>query len=278
MNADAMTMIIDAGLTVTVDGNWEWISGDTYQFRDMLKKLGCRWSRKRQAWYLKPDAEKIVDFQEAKTEHYFQKEFHNELSDGYMGAIRSDGSKSKLHLHGAELSKAIRNDLRDNITELKRSAINVSCHTYSGGQHVYVTLTMEREKYFKGHDEFVENAVEHYFEMFSNGWVSYEDNYGQVTTVSSDYVYSDEFKTAEEQNAFKRKVVEYSYKSMVAGVEKYKVSEYHLEWDSMYMNEAAIRILERVFQIIRSYNYDDSNSMVDYFDTNFYWDVDVKLV
>ena len=278
MTADAMKMITDAGLTVTADRDWHWITGDTYPLRGMLKELGCRWSRKRQAWYLKPGSEKTVDFQEAKEEQGFQEEFHTDLSDGYMGAIRSDGSKSNLHLWGSELSKAIRNDLRDNITELKRSAINVRCHTYSGGQTVYVTLTMERDKYFKGHDEFVENAVENYFDVFRGTWVNYEDEYGQVKTVSRDWVYSDEFKTAEEQNAFKRKVAEYAYKSTVAEADKYDVSKYYTEWDARYLTDAAIKILERVFQIVGAYNYDDSNSMVDYFNTNFYWDVDIKMV
>lgn len=31
---------------------WWWIRGETYPHRDLLKSLGCRWSKRRKAWYL----------------------------------------------------------------------------------------------------------------------------------------------------------------------------------------------------------------------------------
>jgi hypothetical protein len=30
---------------------WWWINGDTYPHRELLKRHGARWSKKRQAWY-----------------------------------------------------------------------------------------------------------------------------------------------------------------------------------------------------------------------------------
>ena len=30
---------------------WRWISGDTFPYRDLLRLKGCRWSKKRKAWY-----------------------------------------------------------------------------------------------------------------------------------------------------------------------------------------------------------------------------------
>lgn len=30
---------------------WWWLTGDTYPHRDLLKRHGCRWSKKRSAWY-----------------------------------------------------------------------------------------------------------------------------------------------------------------------------------------------------------------------------------
>ena len=30
---------------------WWWLHGDTYPQRDLLKRWGCRWSKKRRAWY-----------------------------------------------------------------------------------------------------------------------------------------------------------------------------------------------------------------------------------
>jgi len=45
------------GITVEVsqrsenDTPWHWIAGDTYPHRELLKRWGCRWSKKRKAWY-----------------------------------------------------------------------------------------------------------------------------------------------------------------------------------------------------------------------------------
>ena len=45
------------GITVEVsqrseaDKPWHWIRGDTYPHRELLKRWGCRWSKKRKAWY-----------------------------------------------------------------------------------------------------------------------------------------------------------------------------------------------------------------------------------
>ena len=33
------------------DTPWHWLRGDTYPHRDLLKRWGCRWSKKRKAWY-----------------------------------------------------------------------------------------------------------------------------------------------------------------------------------------------------------------------------------
>jgi hypothetical protein len=49
---------------------WYWIRGDTYPHRDLLKRWGCRWSKKRKAWYYTgwtlPDAvQQLLDRQNA---------------------------------------------------------------------------------------------------------------------------------------------------------------------------------------------------------------------
>ena len=54
------------------DTPWWWISGDTYPHRELLKRWGCRWSKKRKAWYLignsLPDAvQALIDEVNAKS-------------------------------------------------------------------------------------------------------------------------------------------------------------------------------------------------------------------
>ncbi|MEQ8676512.1 MAG: hypothetical protein RIC84_25070 [Aggregatilineales bacterium] len=61
-----------AGITVEKsqrspsDTPWHWLRGDTYPHRDLLKRWGCRWSKKRKAWYYMgatlPDAvQQLID-------------------------------------------------------------------------------------------------------------------------------------------------------------------------------------------------------------------------
>ena len=54
------------------------------------------------------------------------------------------------------------------------------------------------------------------------------------------------------------------------------MNQYHINSYTEYTPEFIAKI-NAVNAIIRNYNYDDSNSMVDYFDTNFYYDLYVKI-
>jgi hypothetical protein len=39
------------GIKIEVAGSWFWLTGNTYQYREELKKLGFRWSKNKVAWY-----------------------------------------------------------------------------------------------------------------------------------------------------------------------------------------------------------------------------------
>lgn len=39
------------GVTVELCGSWLWLSGKTYDHKDALKALGCRWSSSKKMWY-----------------------------------------------------------------------------------------------------------------------------------------------------------------------------------------------------------------------------------
>lgn len=39
------------GIEIEIVGDWIWLSGDTYNNRQMLKILGCRFSKGRKQWY-----------------------------------------------------------------------------------------------------------------------------------------------------------------------------------------------------------------------------------
>jgi len=41
------------GLTLTQSGDWWWIDGDTYPYREALRNAGAHWSKSRREWYYK---------------------------------------------------------------------------------------------------------------------------------------------------------------------------------------------------------------------------------
>lgn len=50
--ADIIFSIIHLdGITIEVIGSWVWVTGDTYQYRDILKAAGFTWSKSKKAWY-----------------------------------------------------------------------------------------------------------------------------------------------------------------------------------------------------------------------------------
>lgn len=49
---------------------------------------------------------------------------------------------------------------------------------------------------------------------------------------------------------------------------------YNLE-KNKWINPAIVEVLKDINNLVNSYNYDDSDSMIDYFDTNFYVDFNI---
>jgi hypothetical protein len=39
------------GIEVELCGDWLWITGSTYPYKDILKQFGCRWSVGKKKWY-----------------------------------------------------------------------------------------------------------------------------------------------------------------------------------------------------------------------------------
>ena len=88
----------------------------------------------------------VIKFEDAK----FSREYSVEASDGYMGATEITGTKfAKAPLYGADLSKAIRTDLREHLAVTKKSNVNVSVKTGSMYQSVSVTIKLERDRFSK---------------------------------------------------------------------------------------------------------------------------------
>lgn len=56
-------------------GSWIWLSGNTYQFKDIIKEAGFKWAAKRKRWYFAEEKAKGKfkgDFEELKQHHGFK--------------------------------------------------------------------------------------------------------------------------------------------------------------------------------------------------------------
>ena len=57
--------VVLSGVFVEVCGVWLWITGDTRQHKNTLKKSGYKWAPKKKAWYFRP--EQFRSFSRGKT-------------------------------------------------------------------------------------------------------------------------------------------------------------------------------------------------------------------
>ena len=53
--SEALNAVINlSGVDIEVCGSWVWVTGETYQYKDIIKAAGYRWAKKKAAWYFRP--------------------------------------------------------------------------------------------------------------------------------------------------------------------------------------------------------------------------------
>lgn len=217
-----------------------------------LKGLKLRWNPRKGCWYGFASRDAIVSAIGAHDD-----DLGGVVSDGYMGAVRWDGNRSHENLYGADLSKAIRKELkRQNI-----KGCTVSCKTYSGGQSVTVSVSTTTAD-FVSRDEYISTFSAHNLPH----WL-YTDSGFQMHRDSFYKLDADEQKKALAVHA--RLAYDYST-GKDSRINESCISEY-TEYTADFR-----RKLARINAVLDTFYYDNSNSLVDYFDTNFYRDIVVK--
>lgn len=120
-----------------------------------------------------------------------------------------------------------------------------------------------------------------------NGWAGKDYKCGRSTKeiaeiirtylkeVYSDCKWSVRYSSYSGGSSIHVTLMEAPYDVFVDGVEKHAdVNEYHFDRDDKYVPKAHAMIQD-VIDFINSYRYDDSDGMIDYFSTNFYYYVSV---
>jgi hypothetical protein len=228
------------------------------EVRTGLKNLKMRWNPSKACWYGFATEIDIIKAITAETQEAQPNEYQTGtiFSDGYMGATRTDGVNSSKYLYGAELSSAIRNHLK----AANINGVTVSVKKYAGGQSITAKIKTTAE------DLIDFETFKNNFKIETNRWLCYFDDNNQVADVHSSTYFE---LTAAEQKELKNKVAYFEYQKALNGQDiNYFHFDKYPEYTESFMNK-----IRNVNEIIKSYNYDDSNSMVDYFDTNFYYSI-----
>lgn len=225
-----------------------------------LKKLAMRWNPKRSLWYGFTTAEAVESaIVEAQPENVPAQI----AQPGYLGATATSGAKSNRHLYGADLSAAIRADIK--AAGIKGVSIRVK--EYFGGQNITATIKataadlVGRESYIKAYQP-------------RGNWVDLES--GECISWRTYWDRLNEQSAADGVPEIQRSAGGLAYDNATSTSCHHQINQYHISAYTEY-TPAFLAKLEAVNAIIKNYNYDDSNSMVDYFDTNFYYTLAVKI-
>lgn len=242
-------------MTYEIRNNAQFNSSEIYfdgkpseAIRSALKSLRFRWHSVKKCWYGYAQEHEIVN---AILGTSTDEEPAEVVTDGYLGGGAVYGSKSNLHLYGSDLAKAIREDLK------KAGIKGVTITSKNGNIQATITTTAAD---VASEADFV-NA---YTVKGSFGWVDYtdENDIRRSVHIRDYYELPDELRERiRVEHARREYARDYTHRA--------DLNQYHLDQYTGFTAAGLARI-KAVHNIITAYRYDESNSMVDYFNTNFY--------
>ncbi|MGM9763524.1 MAG: hypothetical protein ACI3ZQ_05855 [Candidatus Cryptobacteroides sp.] len=231
------------------------------EVRTALKSLKMRWNPKRSIWYGFAQESELISAILAADEIKPADEASTVYTDGYMGGGAVYGSKSNQYLFGADLTKAIREDIK----KAGIKGVTIRSKSYSGGQTITATVSLP-ESAFVPEADFIANYEINYHQS----WIYYADSCGKVQSVHIEKYFDSD---AETRNAIKNSAAMYEYDSTTR--HECPVSQHYIDTYKSFTDETR-QLLKKIVSIIEAYRYDESNAMVDYFNTNFYFGIVTK--
>ena len=225
------------------------------EVRNALKAMRFRWHSVNRCWYGYNQSEESIAH--AITSASTEESPASVIGDVYLGGGSYYGSKSHKYLHGADLSAAIRADIK--AADIK--GVTVKCHTYTGGQTLTATIKVSPADFISR-----EQFIEDYRIKYSQYWIYYGEN--------SESIHVDKYFAldGDEQERIRVAAAEREWNQNTT-----KEQDVRLSWCN-WLTDTAMKKLQAIDSIIAAYRYDNSNGMVDYFDTNFYYDLRLKPV
>lgn len=214
-----------------------------------LKDLKMRWNPKRGIWYgfaTETEIENAI-LKNEKKEHYIIE------NDGYLGGGGYIGNNYKTWHSDQELKKLLINDFKK--IEIKTT---IRCKNL-----IHITVCAD-DTWIVSKDEYIKN-----FTFEGINWLY--DSDGDMFHINKYY----ELPSDKREN-IKNATAKRYYNNRLKYNGEIDINKYHIDTDEL-LTEKAKNKLQEMIKIITSYNYDESNSMVDYFSTGFYYDIALKI-
>lgn len=228
--------------------------------RTALKGLKMRWNPSKSCWYgFATESAIIAALQDAELT---DGNGATVITDGYMGGGAVYGSKSGLPLYGSNLAKAMKEDLKK--AGIKGVTIRQNKSGYTDKFIITVTIeTTDLKENFETDDINIMREFSQWGSVFDGNkrvHISEFDN-GHIDFSGEKYL---ELKRNRSRYLLNR------YK------EEQQIHHFSNRNDYPEFTEEFADKMQKIQDIIKAYNYDESNSMVDYFNTNFYYSIHTK--
>lgn len=247
-------------MTYEIRDNGEFNSKEIYfdgkpseAVRTALKAMKFRWHGIKKCWYGYADENALISAILGTNREPEHEDTATVVTDGYLGGGAVYGSKSNLGLYGQDLKKAIQADIK--AAGLKGVTLSMR---YGSNPVAKIKTTAA--------DLITLDEFKKVFEINSIGcWVDYLDEDGNHKSIHLEQLQTLEY---EERQRIFDSAAELVYRR--EALKECTLNEFHLDKYKVFTSECMERI-KKIGNIINAYRYDESNSMVDYFNTNFYY-------
>jgi hypothetical protein len=223
----------------------------TTEERNILKENGYKWNNAKKCWYIKKDKIKEPIKTGIKEATRF-----NYTSNAWEGVNYQSGLSLK------EIAKIIKNELKRKYPE---ATFSITTEYYSGGQSLHISLMKSTKNPFNTFEKAIEEADgkgESYNRIYSHP---------ERWHALSEY----EIQKSEENKKYLKARLERGH---------IQVNQYNIK-DDYELSEYGKKIMTDARSLADSFNFDDSDGMIDYFHTNFYlhlnigkWDKKFELL
>ena len=242
-----------------IENNEQYNSKEIYfegipekETREALKALKMRWNPKKGCWYgFATDEEITKACGEVLTIPAYERTEVGTIYEGWKG-----GNCDKWRTD-EELKKFI-------LSDLKKCGIKATMRFHRGGYTTAFTVTITiKPEHIKTYEDWLET-----YHINWNSWNNYTDENGKINCILGEKLINCEDAELLENIARTQYKIE---------VDRLTASGCYHKTAEKVLTDEGNAILHAVTEILDSYNHNNSNSQIDYFDVSFYEHITFKI-